>query len=174
MQRCFFIWSISFEGSAQSDIPARDSLPSAISFAKELQIDFAKGDSKNSAWLRKVFINQLLSSSTSKSIQDTIISTTLQLQAIHLKNSSGIIGYLRGVSEQLDSGVDSILWDDWHSQITAMSENKRWRKKLNKYLEISSKLFKNGSIANEGLSGWHFDGGEMQLGIGFFALCEIH
>ena len=106
----FFIWSISLEGSAQSDIPARDSLPSAISFAKELQNDFAKGDAKNSAWLRKVFTNQFLRSSTPKSIQDTIISTTLQLQSIHLKNSSGIIGYLRGVSEQLDTGVDSVIW----------------------------------------------------------------
>ena len=161
----FFIWSISIEGFAQTAIPDRDSLPSALAFTKELQSEFAKGDSDNASWVRKVFTPQLLSSSTPKSIQDTIISTTLQLQSIHLKNSSGIIGYLRGVSEQLDTGMDSIHWSDWHAQIKAMSENKRWRKKLNKYLEISSKLFKNGSIADEGLSGWHFDGGKMELGI---------
>lgn len=159
------IWSISFETFAQSDQSQRDNLPSAQSFVKELQDDFAKGEAENSAWLRKVFTPQLLSPSTPKSVQDTIISTTLQLQSIHLKNSSGIVGYLRGVSEQLDAGMDSVLWGDWHAQIAAMSENKRWRKKINNYLEISPKLFKNGSIAHEGLSGWHFDGGEMEFGI---------
>ena len=160
-----FIWSISLESLAQSEPPARADLPSALSFAKELQDDFAKGGAENSAWVRKVFTPQLLSASMPKSIQDTIISTTLQLQSIRLKNSSGIVGYLRGISEQLDAGVDSVLWGAWHAQISAMSENKRWKKKLNKYLEISPKLFKNGSIAHEGLSGWHFDGGKMELGI---------
>ncbi len=150
---------ISLDFSAQSD------MPSAISFSKNLQSDFAKGNSENETWIRKVFSPIFLNSSLSKSVQDTIVSTTLHLQSINLKNSSGIIGYLRGVAVQLDSGVDSVMWRDWHAQIKAMSENKRWRKKLNQYLEISPDLFTNGSIANQTLSGWYFEGGKMKLGI---------
>ena len=84
----FFVSSVAVNVSAQSN------LPSVIAFTKELQSEFAKGDSENASWVRKVFTPQLLSSSTPNSIQDTIISTTIKLQSIHLKNSSGIVGYL--------------------------------------------------------------------------------
>ena len=89
---------ISLDFSAQSD------MPSAISFSKNLQSDFAKGNSENETWIRKVFSPIFLNSSLSKSVQDTIVSTTLHLQSINLKNSSGIIGYLRGVAGQKTKG----------------------------------------------------------------------
>lgn len=158
----FFIHLSSLDVLAQSE---KDELPSALSFTKDIQSDFDKGDAKNAVWVRKVLIPQFLKSSMTKSIQDTIISTTLKLQSVHLKNSSGIIGYLRGVSHQLNTGVDSVLWGNWHAQITAMSDNKRWRKKLNQYLKISPQLFNNGTIAQESLSSWYFEGGIMELGI---------
>ena len=155
----FYSCVFSLNTQAQTD------LPTPTTFTKELLNDFSKGDPDNAKWVRKVFVTQLLNGALPTEIQDTIISTTLKLQAVHLKNSSGILGYLKGVSVLLDSEMDTVFWDNWHAQIIAMTENKKWRKNLNKYLEISPLLFADGTIAKESLSGWHYTDGEMVLGV---------
>ena len=144
---------------------SKQELPSPDFFVKEMEEDFAKGLAKNAKWMRKDFSPHFLSSAISSAIQDTVISTVQQLHKVHIKNSSGVLGYLQGVLAQIEGGINTSNWDEWHNQLHSMINNKKWRKRLVPYLQISSDLFSKGIIANKASAVWQFQGGQMQMGV---------
>ncbi|PCJ81440.1 MAG: hypothetical protein COA49_04920 [Bacteroidetes bacterium] len=161
-----FMLTTSFSGLSQDDLTSeKPDLPSPESWVKEMETDFAKGLAKNAKWMRKDFTPQFLSNSLSSAIQDTVISTVLQLQKVHIKNSSGVLGYLKGVLAQIELGINQNNWSNWHLQVHSMIENRKWRKRLVPYLQNSASLFSEGIIANKVSAVWQFKGGEMQLGL---------
>jgi len=142
-----------------------DKLLSANQFVKLLEKELNVGDGENASWFKTefapVFINQQESA-----IQDSIISTVIDLKSFHIKASEGVLGYLKGVLVLMDvDAIDIVVWDGWHSTIKAFLENKKWRKKLNAYLELSEGLFRDQIIADSRSSVWQFKGGSMKIGV---------
>ncbi len=155
-----------FYSFAQDSIDSEPISPSE--FVKKMETDFAKGLVENAKWMRRDFGPKFLKNNLSSAIQDTVISTVNQLQGVHIKNSSGVLGYLKGVLVQIESGLggrSSDNWNSWHAQIREMISNKKWRKNLVPYLQLSPDLFSSGQITIKRTAIWQFQDGEMELGI---------
>ena len=145
-----------------------DALLSPSEFVKEMEANFAKGLVDNAKWMRREFGPSFLDDNLSDAIQDTIISTVSQLQAVHIRNSSGVLAYLQGALVQIEKGMDQNAlndWRSWNSQIRAMIVNKNWRKKLVPYLQLSPDLFSSGLIANKKTVVWQFQDGVVEFGL---------
>ena len=143
-------------------------LLSPTEFVKEMEKEFAIGLVENAKWMRRQFAPKFLKNNLSSAVQDTIISTVSQLQGVHIKNSSGVLGYLQGVLVQIENGLDQNAledWNAWHSQLSSMIVNKKWRQKLVSYLQLSPDLFSSGVITNKRTAIWQFQDGSMELGL---------
>ncbi|MEC7654299.1 MAG: hypothetical protein VX548_05085, partial [Bacteroidota bacterium] len=125
MQKVLFIlFTLWFTG-----ISAQTELPTLGVFLKDLESDLSKSLPNQAKWLSSEFTKSFNSSSATRAMQDTVISTVMQLQETNIKLSTGIFGYLEGVNAQLNS--DSLrmeIWDGWHKSIISLNENRRWYK----------------------------------------------
>ena len=170
MQRVLFIlFTLWFTGvSAQTEFPT----PGA--FLKDLESDLSKNFPNQAKWLSSEFTNSFNSNFATRAMQDTVISTVMQLQETNIKLSTGIFGYLEGVNAQLNS--DSLrmeIWDGWHKSIISINENRKWCKKLTAYLVLSKDLFSENIIANSKSSVWQFVEGNISIGVDSIPFVQV-
>ena len=154
------IFSAPILGQTDSELPQ----PSA--FIKHIQGEFAKGAVENSKWVKNEFSLLFLNDSLPEPVQDTVISYTLKLMKSQIKTTTGVLGYLKGVEHMLElDSMDMNTWNGWHLTIGEMMENRKWRKKLISYLQLSEELLSSQFISSSKAFKWRFDGGKMEFGV---------
>ena len=152
----FLLW---FSGAS-----AQTELPSASEFLREVESDLVKVLPEKAKWLSNEFSPEFRSAPSS--VQDTVISTVLQLNETNIKTSTGVYGYLSGVKAFLETdSMDLDLWYGWHESIVELNSNRRWYKKFTSYLVLSEKLISSKVISDSRASKWQFAGGEMSIGV---------
>jgi len=151
-----------------------DKLPTVNQFVKLIERELNIGDGENANWFKAEFA-PVFSDSTDSALQDSIISTVIGLRSHQIKTSTGVLGYLKGVLALIDSdAVDLVVWSDWHLTINAFLENKKWRKKLSPYLELSEGLLSNQIIADSRSSVWQFKGGNIKIGVDSIPFVDLN
>ena len=148
-------------------------LPSVNQFVKLIERELSNGDNENVNWFKTEF-TPIFTNQNNSDIQDTIISTVLELQSFHIKTSTGVLGYLKGVLVLIDSeSPDLTMFNDWQASIKALLENKKWRNKLTPYLVLSAGMLDDQILADTRASIWQFKGGQMRVGVDSLPYVEL-